>query len=72
MNLNFLSGLSLLFIGLQLCGVIAWSWVWILLPLFLNFVLTYYKLLLFNRLCNIIYDLCVDWKKSQDNKPTLH
>lgn len=29
----FLSLLAVLFIGLKLTGVIAWSWVWVLCPL---------------------------------------
>lgn len=33
MNLNFLPLLSVLFIGLKLTGIIAWSWWWVTLPL---------------------------------------
>jgi len=32
-GISFPSLLALLFIGLRLCGVIAWPWVWILAPL---------------------------------------
>lgn len=35
----FLSLLALLFIALKLCGVIAWSWVWILCPIWLSALL---------------------------------
>lgn len=31
--MNFLSVLTLTFIVLKLCGVIAWSWWWVLSPL---------------------------------------
>jgi len=31
--------LTVLFIGLKLTGVIAWSWLWVLSPLWISFVL---------------------------------
>lgn len=31
-NIGVLDLLCLLFIGLKLCGVITWSWLWILAP----------------------------------------
>lgn len=34
---GFLPLLALLFIGLKLCGVISWSWVWVLCPLWAPF-----------------------------------
>jgi hypothetical protein len=33
MRIGFLPLLALLFIGLKLGGVIAWSWIWVLAPL---------------------------------------
>lgn len=33
MQIGFLGALALLFIGLKLGGVIAWSWLWVLSPL---------------------------------------
>jgi hypothetical protein len=33
-SLNFCSLLGLAFIVLRLCGVIGWSWWWVLLPLY--------------------------------------
>jgi len=33
----FLTGLALLFIALKLCGVIHWSWLWVLSPLWIPF-----------------------------------
>ena len=32
-GIGFLEGLTLLFIGFKLAGIIAWSWWWVLLPL---------------------------------------
>jgi hypothetical protein len=39
-KMNLLSLLTLIFIVLKLCGVIAWSWWWVLspIPLFLLFL----------------------------------
>ena len=34
-RVNFLECLALLFIALRLTGVIAWSWLWVLAPLWL-------------------------------------
>ena len=35
-NVGFGSMLTLLFIALKLCGVITWSWVWVLSPLWIT------------------------------------
>jgi len=32
-GISALEGLALLFIGLKLCNVIDWSWLWVLAPL---------------------------------------
>ena len=34
-GIGFFGFLTLLFIGLKLCGVIAWSWWWVLAPLWI-------------------------------------
>ena len=34
-GIGFFGFLTLLFIGLKLCGVIAWSWLWVLAPLWI-------------------------------------
>lgn len=34
-GIGFFGLLTLLFIGLKLCGVIAWSWLWVLAPLWI-------------------------------------
>lgn len=36
----FTSMLTCLFIGLKLTGVINWSWIWVLSPLWISFLLT--------------------------------
>lgn len=38
-GLGFLDALTILFIALKLCGVISWSWVWVLSPLWITAVL---------------------------------
>lgn len=39
MQLGFFGVLTILFIALKLLGVIAWSWVWVLAPLWIGIVL---------------------------------
>jgi len=34
-GIGFFGLLTLLFIGLKLCGVITWSWLWVLAPLWI-------------------------------------
>lgn len=38
-GLGFCSALALLFIALKLCGVISWSWIWVLAPLWIGVAL---------------------------------
>ena len=38
-GIGFTGLLTLIFITLKLCGVIAWSWVWVLAPLWISFLL---------------------------------
>jgi hypothetical protein len=38
-GVGFTSFLTLLFIGLKLCGVIGWSWWWVLSPLWISFLI---------------------------------
>jgi len=35
-GLGFAEALTLLFIALKLCGVIAWSWLWVLSPIWIS------------------------------------
>ena len=38
-GIGFVGALSIVFIVLKLCGVINWSWIWVLSPLWLPLVL---------------------------------
>ena len=38
-GIGFFGLLTLLFIGLKLCGVIAWSWLWVLSPIWIPLAL---------------------------------
>lgn len=38
-GIGFCGLLALLFIGLKLCGVIAWSWLWVLSPIWIPMAL---------------------------------
>ena len=35
-GLGFSEALTILFIALKLCGVIAWSWLWVLSPIWIT------------------------------------
>jgi uncharacterized membrane protein len=37
--MNFVGALTVLFIGLKLGGIIAWSWFWVISPILIPFVL---------------------------------
>lgn len=38
-GIGFVGLLTILFIGLKLGGVISWSWLWVLSPLWIGFIL---------------------------------
>lgn len=38
-GIGFLGLLSIVFITLRLCNVITWSWVWVLSPIWILFIL---------------------------------
>jgi hypothetical protein len=38
-GMSFSSVLALIFIVLKLCGVINWSWVWVLSPIWITFII---------------------------------
>lgn len=46
MKIGFFSGLSLLFIGLKLGGVIDWSWIWVLAPIWIPISIVFFITLL--------------------------
>ena len=35
-SLGFVEALTILLVALKLCGVIAWSWLWVLSPLWIS------------------------------------
>ena len=35
---GFFDALAILFIALKLCGVITWPWVWVLAPIWIQFI----------------------------------
>ena len=37
--MNYWSVLSLIFIVLKLCDVIAWSWIWVLSPIWIGLII---------------------------------
>ena len=39
--------LTVLFVGLKLCNVIDWSWIWVLSPLWIDWALTFIILIIF-------------------------
>lgn len=47
--ITFIDGLTLLFIGLKLSGIIDWSWVWVLFPEWICIVITIVCTLLLKR-----------------------
>lgn len=38
-GISFSGALTLIFIVLKLCGVIDWSWLWVLSPIWLSFLI---------------------------------
>jgi len=46
-GISTIGALQIAFIVLKLCGVIKWSWVWVLCPLWLSFLFLLVVLLLF-------------------------
>lgn len=38
-GIGFFGLLTIVFITLKLCGIIAWSWVWVLAPLWISLIL---------------------------------
>ena len=39
MNIGFSGLLTILFVGLKLTNVIAWSWLWVLSPLWISIII---------------------------------
>lgn len=49
---GFCSLLTIAFIVLKLCGVISWSWVWVLAPMWISIALT---ILIIGIVCLTVY-----------------
>lgn len=45
-GIGFIGLLTIVFIVLKLCGVISWSWWWILSPIWLSFLLLIFVLII--------------------------
>ncbi|MFT4177009.1 MAG: hypothetical protein QM627_10175 [Luteolibacter sp.] len=52
-GISFVGLLTIVFITLKLCGVISWSWWWVLSPLWISFALVV-ALLIFAGFCMLI------------------
>ena len=46
-GIGFAGALTLLFIGLKLAGIINWSWLWVLSPIWIPFLLFIFIVLFF-------------------------
>lgn len=57
-GIGFAGLLTIVFITLKLTGVIAWSWLWVLSPLWISFLLA---LLIIGGILSVV--LFVAWKK---------
>jgi hypothetical protein len=51
-GIGFVGLLTILFIGLKLGGIIAWSWLWVLSPMWIGF-------LLFLAICAVLVGVAV-------------
>ncbi len=69
-GIGFAGMLTILFIGLKLTGYIAWSWLWVLSPLWIGVVVVIVGLLLM--LGGAVGELWIKGKKrSKRNKPEI-
>lgn len=56
-GLGFISVLTLIFITLKLCGVIHWSWIWVLSPIWISaaiLLFVFFAILLFLLFCTVM------------------
>ena len=42
-GIDFIEGLSILFIGLKLSEIIDWSWGWVLSPIWITLIISMFK-----------------------------
>ena len=45
-GIGFFGLLAILFIALKLTGVIAWSWLWVLTPIWITFIMVVFVLII--------------------------
>ena len=45
-GIGFFGLLAILFIALKLTGVIAWSWLWVLAPIWITFIMVVFVLII--------------------------
>ena len=57
-GIDFVDALAIAFIVLKLCGVIDWSWVWVLAPIWIPAIIIF--LIFF---CKIIYHAIQEWRQ---------
>lgn len=43
-GISFIKLLAIAFIVLKLCGVIAWSWCWVLSPLWISIIIKWFEM----------------------------
>lgn len=53
-GMSFVGVLTLIFIVLKLTGLITWSWIWVLSPLWIGFAVTITLMLLFLFFCIVV------------------
>lgn len=56
MRIGFLGLLTIVFIVLKLMGVVAWSWVWVLSPLWISVVLWVFVMVILGFIMSGLYD----------------
>ena len=52
---GFFDALAILFIALKLCGVITWSWLWVLAPIWIQLILAVIGFIAFLKVAAHIY-----------------
>lgn len=61
-NIGFIGILTLIFITLKLCNVIAWSWIWVLSPLWIGVIIIVVFLAIM-LIPALIQDLIIEYKR---------
>ena len=53
---GFVEALAILFIGLKLSGIITWSWLWVLAPIWIQLILAVVGIIAFAIAASKIYE----------------